>query len=201
MQEERPEAIDQKMVRALAHPVRIRILEILSERVASPNMLAAELDTGLSHVSYHTRTLQRCGCLELVETAQRRGATEHFYKAKPHAFIGSRTWRQVPRSIRGGITAASLQTFIDKAVAALESGRIDDREDTTFTWMPLHLDQQGWNEVNSILDDATERILEAQEASKRRATESGHDERAISAVVALANFETGRSRPGEAGSR
>jgi DNA-binding transcriptional ArsR family regulator len=194
MQDERPEAIDQKLVRALAHPVRVQILEILSEQVASPNMLATQLDTGLSHVSYHTRALERCGCLELVETAQRRGATEHFYKAKPHAFVGNRNWRQVPRSVRGGVTAASLQTFIDKAVAALEAGTIDDRDDTTFTWMPLHLDKTGWNDVNSILRDARAKILEAQEASNRRDADSEREGRMISAVVALANFEMGKAQ-------
>src|SRR3954447_19858226 len=93
----RPGSIDERLVRALAHPVRIQILEILSERVASPNMLALELETGLSHVAYHTRVLDRCGCLDLIETAQRRGATEHFYRA---------------------------------------------HEDTTFSWMPLDLDEQ-----------------------------------------------------------
>jgi DNA-binding transcriptional ArsR family regulator len=196
MKEERPEPLDQRLVRALAHPVRIQIMEILSGRVASPNMLAAELHARLGDVSYHTRALERCGCLELVGTAQRRGATEHFYKAKPEAFVGSPRWRQVPRSLRGGVTAASLQTFMDKAVGALEAGTIDDRSDTTLSWMPLNLDEQGWREVNAALRDATERVLEAQEASNRRAEEPGQDQRTIAAVVALANFET-VSRPTE----
>lgn len=200
MNENHPESIDQRLVRALAHPVRIQILEILTERVASPNMLAAELDTGLSHVAYHTRTLDRCGCLELVDTAQRRGATEHFYKATPHAFIGDRVWRQVPRSIRGGITAASLQTFLDKAVGALQAGTMDGRDDTTFSWMPLFLDQEGWQEVTTILGQATDRILEAQAKCNQRAENGDGDERTISSVVALANFETGASGPATAGS-
>ena len=54
----------------------------------------------------------------------------------------------MPRSLRGGVTAASLQTFLDKAVAALEAGTIDDRDDTTLCWMPLLLDEQGWKEVS-----------------------------------------------------
>ena len=33
----RPELIDQRLVKALAHPLRIQILDILTERVASPN--------------------------------------------------------------------------------------------------------------------------------------------------------------------
>jgi DNA-binding transcriptional ArsR family regulator len=195
MNEDRPEVIDQKLVRALSHPVRIQILEILTERVASPNMLAIELDTGLSHVAYHTRALDRCGCLELVETAQRRGATEHFYKAKPHAFIGNQMWRSVPSPLRGGITAASLQTFFDKAVGALQAGSIDSREDTTLSWMPLQLDEKGWQEVTEILGEATDRVLAAQEKCKRRAERSRQDGRTISAVVALVNFETGSPEP------
>jgi DNA-binding transcriptional ArsR family regulator len=195
MPDQQPEPIDQRLVRALAHPLRIQILEVLTERVASPTVIAEELDTGLSHVAYHTRALDRCGCLELVETAQRRGATEHYYKARPHAFIGDRVWRKVPRSVRSGITGASLQTFMDKAVTALEAGTMDDRDDTTFSWMPVHLDEAGWHEVTAILADATERILAAQAAADRRATESEDDGRKISAVVALANFETGPGQP------
>jgi hypothetical protein len=191
MSDPQPEAIDQRLVRALAHPLRIQILEVLTARVASPNLIAAELKIEVSHVAYHTRTLDRCGCLELVETAQRRGATEHYYKAKPHAFIGDRGWRKVPRSVRSGVTAASLQTFMDKAVTALEAGTIDNREDTTFSWMPVHLDDQGWREVTAILADATEQVLAAQAAADKRAEEAGGDPREISAVVALANFETG----------
>ena len=181
MKEDKPQAIDQRLVRALAHPLRIQILEVLTERVASPNLIAEELNTGLSHVAYHTRALDRCGCLELVETAQRRGATEHYYKAKPHAFLGDRAWRKVPRSVRGAVTAATLQTFLDKAVAALEAGTIDDREDTTLNWMPVHLDEQGWRAVTAILAEATERVLQAQEDADQRAAKSDQDARTISA--------------------
>ncbi|HEU5062142.1 MAG TPA: hypothetical protein VFT79_03190 [Solirubrobacterales bacterium] len=191
MSDHQPESIDQRLVRALAHPLRVQILEVLTERVASPTLIAAELETGVSHVAYHTRTLDRCGCLELVETAQRRGATEHYYKAKPHAFIGDRVWRKVPRAVRSGVTAASLQTFMDKAVTALEAGTLDNREDTTFSWMPVHLDEEGWQEVTAILGEATERVLAAQKAADQRALKSSRDPRNISAVVALANFETG----------
>lgn len=189
------EPIDQRLVRALAHPLRVQILEVLTDRVASPNLIAEELETGVSHVAYHTRTLDRCGCLELVDTAQRRGATEHYYKAKPHAFIGNRVWRKVPRAVRSGVTAASLQIFMDKAVTALEAGTLDDREDTTFSWMPVHLDEEGWRDVTAILADATERVLAAQAAADQRAEEAREDPRKISAVVAVANFETGPGRP------
>jgi DNA-binding transcriptional ArsR family regulator len=190
--QKRAETIDQRLVRALAHPLRVQILEVLSERVASPNLLSEQLGIALTHVAYHTRALDRWGCVELVDTAQRRGATEHFYTAQPDAFVGCRRWRTVPQSVRGGVTGASLQTFMDKAVGALQAGAIDGREDTTFTWMPVRLDQRGWDEVTAIMQEATDRALDAQRRSRQRLA-SRDEVEAISAVVAFANFETGGS--------
>lgn len=195
MNEVRPEPIDQRLVRALAHPLRVQILEILTERVASPNWLSIQLDAGLSHVAYHTRALDRCGCLDLVDTAQKRGATEHFYKASPGSFVGGRAWRRVPRSVLGGVSAATLQTFLDKAIAALEAGTLDGREDTIFRWMPLLLDQAGWEEVVAIMEEATNLILAAHLRSQDRLA-AGNSDEAISTVVGLAGFETAGSMEG-----
>jgi hypothetical protein len=193
---DRPEVIDQRLVRALAHPLRVKILEVLTERVASPIRLSDDLDAGLSHVAYHTRALDKCGCLELVDTAQRRGATEHFYKASPHSFIGNRIWRRVPRVLLGGVSGATLQSFMDRAVAALEAGTIDDREDTTLCWSPVLLDQQGWDEVTATMKAAVNKVLAIQDESRTRLVRR-KGRGAISAIVGFASFETPGSR-GEA---
>ena len=190
---DRPEVIDQRLVRALAHPLRIKILEILTERVASPNRISGDLDAGLSHVAYHTRALDKCGCLELVDTAQRRGATEHFYKASPHSFIGDRIWRRVPRALLGGVSGATLQSFMDRAVAALEAGTIDSREDTTLSWMPVLLDEQGWDKMTATMEETVDKVLEVQAESRRRLARS-KGRGAISAIIGVASFETPGSR-------
>jgi DNA-binding transcriptional ArsR family regulator len=185
--------IDQRLVRALGHPLRIKILEILTERVASPNLISDDLETGLSHVAYHTRALDKCGCLELVDTAQRRGATEHFYKASPHSFIGDRIWRRVPRALLGGVSGATLQSFMDRAVAALEAGTIDGREDTTLHWMPVRLDEEGWREVTATMEETVDKVLTIETESKQRlAPRKGWG--AISAIIGVASFETPGSR-------
>ncbi len=188
-----PDAIDQRLVRSLAHPLRIQILELLTDHVASPNGLANQLDAGLSDVAYHTRALDRYGALELVDTAQRRGATEHFYKANPGAFVGGPHWRKVPRAVRGGVSAATLQTFLDKAIAALEAGTLDGRDDTVFRWMPLHLDEEGFQEVVAILEEATKLMLAAHVRSQDRLSEKNCEEDTVSTVVGMAAFETAGS--------
>lgn len=192
----RPETIDQRLVRALSHPLRIQILELLTDRVASPNWLAGQLDASLSHVAYHTRALDKCGCLVLVKTAQRRGATEHFYKATPDAFVGSPAWRGVPRPVLSGISGATLRTFIDKAIAALEAGTLDGRDDTILRWMPLLLDEPGWTEVVGIMEEATEKVLAAHLRSQDRLAASGGKD-TISTVIGFASFETGGSLDSE----
>lgn len=71
-----------EMVKALSHELRVEILTILNERVASPNELAKELGEGLSQVSYHVKVLRDYGTITLVKTVPRRGAVEHYYRAK-----------------------------------------------------------------------------------------------------------------------
>lgn len=62
--------------------------------------------------------------------------------------------------------------------------------------MPLRLDERALNEVTAIMDEATDRVLDAQSRGNRRLARSKGKRRVISAVVALANFETGGWRQG-----
>jgi DNA-binding CsgD family transcriptional regulator len=78
----RPRAvsIDQRLAKALSHSVRAEALTLIAEGVASPKQIAERLGADIRSVAYHVRVLQRLGCIELVETRQRRGALEHIYK-------------------------------------------------------------------------------------------------------------------------
>ena len=66
------DGVEQIVAKAFAHPLRVQILIILNERVASPNLLAQELDQSLNLVAYHVRVLEKYDCIELVDTKQRR---------------------------------------------------------------------------------------------------------------------------------
>jgi DNA-binding transcriptional ArsR family regulator len=67
--------------KAVAHPLRARILEALADEVRSPNELSVEFGEPLGNVSYHFTVLRGLGMVELVDTASRRGAIEHYYRA------------------------------------------------------------------------------------------------------------------------
>ncbi len=80
---------DQTLIKALSHPLRAQALTILNQRVASPKEIAGELSEQVGKVSYHVKELQNLGCVELVDTAQRRGATEHYYRGVDQAHFSS----------------------------------------------------------------------------------------------------------------
>jgi DNA-binding transcriptional ArsR family regulator len=71
-----------------AHPTRLRLVQALtSTREAHSPSGAAGLLSGLSlgTVAYHMRRLRDAGLLNLVRTAQRRGALEHYYATTERA--------------------------------------------------------------------------------------------------------------------
>jgi predicted ArsR family transcriptional regulator len=75
-----PVSIDQQLAKALSHSTRARVLAAIANGEASPKQVADRLGEDVRNVAYHVRVLKRLGCVVLVETKQRRGATEHFYE-------------------------------------------------------------------------------------------------------------------------
>jgi DNA-binding transcriptional ArsR family regulator len=179
------ETIDQDLVRALAHPMRVRILEALQGRTASPTELAREFLESLGVVSYHANALLEVECIEQVRTQPKRGTIEHFYTAKPRSFIGHQDWRRAPVSVRGGVTDEAIRTFVGKVGDAIDADTIDSREDTTLNWMPMTVDDQGWRETAEILDQARRDLQQVAIESRARLSEKD----GIPVVTAMAAFE------------
>lgn len=179
--------VDQKLVKALAHPLRVDILMILNERMASPNELSKELDEGLSQVSYHVKVLKDFDCIEMVKTEPRRGAVEHYYRATSRAFLEDRDWQHLPDSIKPGVTASVFRSMMDDVVSAIQGGSFNARDDVHMSWTPGVVDQQGWDESVELVNDALAKILKIHAASAKRLAKSG--EEGIPATAVLMNFE------------
>lgn len=168
----------QRLMKALGHPMRLRILMRLSQKTMSPNQLAQELEERLGSVSYHVRVLLDIGFLELVKTEPRRGAVEHFYRAIARAFLTDEDWVRLPEKTRDKLTEAILQiTWRDIAIA-LATGTIDERTDRHLSFTPLLLDEQGWQDlkakVDGVLDSAF--TIQAESAARLQDGRSGGGE-------------------------
>lgn len=118
-------AVDVRLVKALGHPTRLRILTILRDReLASPVELSGELGLALGTVGYHVRRLEQLGFIELATRTQRRGAIEHHYRARAvlDGIGGDDPPAEPLRSGEGGAQAAAV---IRAAQAALPVGGFD----------------------------------------------------------------------------
>jgi DNA-binding transcriptional ArsR family regulator len=140
----------QRLIKALAHPLRAQVLIRLREAVLSPNQLAQELDASLGVVSYHVRVLLASDCVELVDTRPVRGAIEHFYRATESARLDDPQWRQLPGAMRRTLIGQTASDVFDDLGAAWGAGGLDDPE-VHVTRTPLDLDQKGWAKLNKLL--------------------------------------------------
>ena len=179
--------VDQKLVKALAHPLRVEILTILNERMASPNELSKELDEGLSQVSYHVKVLKDFECIEMVKTEPRRGAVEHYYRATARAFISDADWRKMPDSIKPGVTSSFIKMLIEDVISAVQGGNFDKREDRHVSWTPGVVDEQAWAEITELLEETLKKIIAIQSKAATRLAKSR--EKGIPMTVAMLGYE------------
>lgn len=185
------EGVEQIVAKAFAHPLRVQILIILNEKVASPNLLAQQLDQSLNLVAYHVRVLEKYDCIELVDTKQRRGATEHFYRATRRQFLSDDQWSQMPANLRPGMASAIIGSMFEDIEKASKAGTLDQVDDVHVSRTPMVLDAQGWTDVSDALKGTLERVLEIQaEASERLANS---DESGVLAKVNLMHFKSPES--------
>jgi len=179
--------VDQRLVKALAHPLRVEILTILNERMASPNELSKELEEGLSQVSYHVKVLKDFECIEMVKTEPRRGAVEHYYRALERSFIPDSEWKSLPDSIKPGVSWSAFKMIIDDVVGAIKGGSFNARDDVHMSCTPGVVDEQGWDETVDLVNETLEKIIGIHAASAKRLAKSG--EQGIPATAVLMNFE------------
>jgi DNA-binding transcriptional ArsR family regulator len=69
-------------LRALAHPLRVRMLSLLRDQAMSAAELARELGVSQAAASYHLRRLAAAEMVELVEERMRRGGRERRYRRR-----------------------------------------------------------------------------------------------------------------------
>jgi DNA-binding transcriptional ArsR family regulator len=184
-------ALDANLVKAVGHPLRLRILEAIAERgEASPIGLAREFDHAVATVSHHVRLLRDLGWIELTRTEPRRGAVEHFYRAVARPFIADDEWELLPVAARRGFARALFRRIFAEASAAGAAGGFD-RPGVHIDRMPLELDERGWRELSDLLTSALEQAAEIERRSDARRSGPGSDGPITPSRLAIFHFAAG----------
>lgn len=182
--------LDEGLIKALAHPLRWRIIEALVERAeASPVELARLLDQPLATVSHHVRVLRDAGSIELTRTEQRRGAIEHYYRALMPAFVDDEQWELIPKLLRRGLSGQLFRRILAEASEAGERGAFDVAG-SHLDRMVVELDDQAWRDASDAMLELLRRIQAIQRESDARRTDESPAR--VSEIV-LMHFEVAAS--------
>jgi DNA-binding transcriptional ArsR family regulator len=194
------DAFDAKVLKALGHPLRMRLLTFVTEQgEASPVEMSRALDQPLAMVSHHTRVLRDLGYLELSRTEPRRGALEHYYRATGSPFLDDEHWELLPVPVRRRVAAQLFRQVLRDAAAAGQGGGFDV-PGAHVARMVLDLDQRGWRDLSRAVLAFLKRAEAIQERSdaRRDADRGEPSRRSELAVLHFARADGAGSSDGSA---
>ena len=158
---------DPRLVKALAHPLRIRILGILEQRSATPKELAELLDVQLENLSYHVRTLRDFGFIKLERRRMVKGAVEHRYGMVARPRITAAAWEQLPAIVREALDSASLDQIWDVVTRAAAQDKMS-RPQSHMARRVARLDEQGLAQMSDVVTNAVDQLVEIEKQSAQR---------------------------------
>lgn len=184
--------LDELIAYVVKHPIRVDALAIFNEMTASVAEVAAIMGLERNKLSHHIKDLADAGCIEIVRTVKRRGASEHYYRASLRPNISDAAWAKLSHRERSEISTLVFQAIVAEGSAALRAGSFDSRKNRHMSWRVLTLDEEGWEELVGEKARSLEETEEIQARAYRRLAESG--EESFSAIAAALAFE--RAQPG-----
>ena len=174
----------------LAHPLRVRILEVLNQRDMSPVEFCREgfapASMEVSHVAYHFRELAEYGALDVVEENPRRGSVEHVYRGLGRAYFNDLQWNELDREERMRLSKTMVQGLMARIEGALMSATFDARVNRHLTWIAMRLDEQGWSEMTTALGAAFSEVEQIRADAEARLDHDG--EEGIPATCGILGF-------------
>jgi len=181
--------VSTRVWRAMADPVRIRIVAALRGGPLTPDSLASRLGLGRAAIASHARALETAGFVR----AARNGESVRFYELATGPRFTDEAWEALPLPVRRAAAAAALVEMNATALASVDTGGFD-RHDMHLTRTPLMLDEIGWQRLSGRLLEFLS-VFEAEQAeAAQRLEEGGHDP--VDATAMLMLFTT-RERPGD----
>jgi DNA-binding transcriptional ArsR family regulator len=194
---------DPRLVKGLAHPLRIEILRALEGGIASPSEIATRIGAPLGNVSYHVRFLARVGLIELRETRPRRGAVEHYYEAVDGVQVSDEAWASLPGPVRDTVLSATLDEVGRSVTAAIAGGGFS-HDDARASRLEVTLDPDGLADLAAAVAELAQRAAEIERASARRiastAARAARQE-PVRAELVLMLYGSGTPPSGSAGGR
>ncbi|MEV0004161.1 helix-turn-helix domain-containing protein [Micromonospora sp. NPDC050980] len=135
-----------EQLRALADPLRGTLLELLLERAATVNELAAAVDRPKSSVAYHVNQLVDAGLLRVVRTRRVRAVEERFYGRVARTFYVGALHRPEDKQV-----VARINGLAEAAAEAAAAHAADELRCTlVHARIPIEDVREFWAEVQAL---------------------------------------------------
>lgn len=138
-------------LRATAHPLRLRLLSLLTGAAMSAAEAGRELGVSQASASYHLRVLERAGLLRVVETERVRGGEAKRYR---HESSSRRVDPAAPRPRR--VSVDDEAPYIEAMVDELRRrSRLRDDGPGVTTDAELWVDPEVWRRIVHHVTEAS----------------------------------------------
>ena len=170
-----------EQVKALAHPLRVRIIETLASSDPMTTKQVAELlgekPTRLYH---HVDLLEKAGLIQLTHTRKNRGTTEKYYEAIARQFrAAADLFSDESADDQIDAIRPMIHTIFDNTTAELlrlidshQSADLLEEEGGLLSYIEMHLAQEQIEEVQQKLKDVLD-LLQSFEDSESSAGDEG----------------------------
>lgn len=113
-----------RQVRAIAHPLRFRVFERLTDDPRTGKQLAELLGTKPTQLYHHLRVLERAGLIRKVATRKKRGTTEKYFEAVSNRIAIDAKLFKSQVAVQDAILGQDLRLTFDEL---LEARRLSQR--------------------------------------------------------------------------
>ncbi len=188
---------DLDQVKALAHPLRMRIIEALA---ASDQMTTKQVAESLgekpTRLYHHVDLLEKAGLIRLTHTRQNRGATEKYYEAIARTFrAGVELFSDESSDDQENALRPMIHTVFDNTTSELlrliDSRKFDSliEEEGLLSYIEMHLTQEQLDEVQQKLKDVLDHLQNLEDSDEDSDNESLRKYRLTLAHYPLDRFD------------
>jgi len=188
--------LDEKLAKAMGHPVRAQIISYLERNgVSSPTEMAKAglAEEKLPNVAYHVRILEEYGCVELVEEEPVRGSTAHYYRATTRMLLDIDAWRKLNKSTKKAVSIVAVQETIEGVSEAMEQDTFDSFDERNIMNLRRQVDKKGFLVAAQKMHEFMEWFDELEEECFKR-NQSGDADQLFPMSVNMLLYEAPRRK-------
>lgn len=180
------------IAKALAHPVRMRALELLNEGPTSPSAIARDLDMPIANVAYHVSQLHRAGLIEVEAERAVRGAVEHVYRVTSWLRFSQDDLDALDEPERASVQAEAVRAIVADHLSAVARGDVLRRRGTQLMISAFELDEQAWEVLSARLDELMDEAHALEVAARQRLAAGEAGGAGVSAHLSLSLYDVDR---------